>query len=261
MKELFPDWRAQGVTVCLHEKQGGFAFNLASVEGLHGKCRSEGVEVLSGVEVTGFTEADDGTITAVETSAGVIEVGEQVVSRRARGRRGSGRCSGSRTRSTSARRRRGRPRPADVDVLEPPGGRDHRRPPRLREGGRRRPAGHPPRHGAPLYTDDGKLVTDELWGIYFKRDRHGVQGGASPLVVDGEVELDRTRRRPTSTRHSPTCGARRSRTRCRVSRAAGRCTRTRGQEASAHSRSTTSPSSTTSARTSTGSSTRTTATR
>ena len=43
---------------------------------------------------------------------------------------------------------------------------------------------------APLYTDDGTLVTDELWGIYFKRDRHGVQGGASPLVVDGDVELD-----------------------------------------------------------------------
>ena len=43
---------------------------------------------------------------------------------------------------------------------------------------------------APLYTDDGELVTDELWGIYFKRDRHGVQGGASPLIVDGDVELD-----------------------------------------------------------------------
>jgi hypothetical protein len=43
---------------------------------------------------------------------------------------------------------------------------------------------------APLHTDDGELVTDELWGIYFKRDRHGVQGGASPLVVDGDVELD-----------------------------------------------------------------------
>ena len=28
MKELFPDWRARGVTVCLHEKQGGFAFNM-----------------------------------------------------------------------------------------------------------------------------------------------------------------------------------------------------------------------------------------
>ena len=54
MKALFPDWRAQGVTVCLHEKQGGFAFNLDSVEGLYRKCRSEGIEVLSGVEVTGF---------------------------------------------------------------------------------------------------------------------------------------------------------------------------------------------------------------
>ncbi len=43
---------------------------------------------------------------------------------------------------------------------------------------------------APLYTDEGELVTDELWGIYFKRDRHGVQGGASPAVVDGDVELD-----------------------------------------------------------------------
>src|SRR5207247_1988259 len=28
---------------------------------------------------------------------------------------------------------------------------------------------------APLVTDDGKLITDELWGIYYKRDRHGVQ--------------------------------------------------------------------------------------
>jgi len=43
---------------------------------------------------------------------------------------------------------------------------------------------------APLYTDDGRLITDELWGIYYKRDRHGVQGGASPLTVDGDVELD-----------------------------------------------------------------------
>ena len=34
MKALFPDWRAQGVTACLHEHQGGFAFNMDSVEGL-----------------------------------------------------------------------------------------------------------------------------------------------------------------------------------------------------------------------------------
>ena len=34
MKALFPDWRAQGVTICLHEHQGGFAFNIESVLGL-----------------------------------------------------------------------------------------------------------------------------------------------------------------------------------------------------------------------------------
>jgi methylglutamate dehydrogenase subunit A len=79
MKELFPDWRARGVTVCLHEHQGGFAFNQDSVDGLEAKARGEGVTVLSGVEVTGFEEAADGSIAAVDTSEGRLEVGEQVV--------------------------------------------------------------------------------------------------------------------------------------------------------------------------------------
>src|SRR5919106_3818991 len=38
MKALFPDWRAKGVTICLHEHQGGFAFNMDSVRGLERKC-------------------------------------------------------------------------------------------------------------------------------------------------------------------------------------------------------------------------------
>ena len=42
MKALFPDWRAQGVTICLHEHQGGFAFNIESVLGLRDKCLAEG---------------------------------------------------------------------------------------------------------------------------------------------------------------------------------------------------------------------------
>src|SRR5262245_41796511 len=75
MKALFPDWRARGVTVCLHEHQGGFAFNMASVEGLHAKCREEDVSVVTEVEVTGFEDGSDGSITAVETSAGRVEVG------------------------------------------------------------------------------------------------------------------------------------------------------------------------------------------
>ena len=67
----------------------------------------------------------------------------------------------------------------------------------------------------PLISDmTGKVITDKLWGIYFKRDRNGVQGGAAPLEVDGDVAhrpvpLD-DRRRPGRSR---TCGARRCRTR------------------------------------------------
>src|SRR5207302_6880087 len=70
---------AKGVTVCLREHPGGFAFSLDAVQGLAGKCASEGVEVLSGVEVTGFEPGQDDSIAAVQTRQGRIEVGEQVV--------------------------------------------------------------------------------------------------------------------------------------------------------------------------------------
>ena len=191
MKSLFPDWRAHGVRVCLHEHQGGFAFNMDSVRGLVGKCSSEDVEVLSGVEVTGFREAGDGSIEAVETSEGAIEVGEQVVvapgpwAKQVWGMLGL---------------------PQKIDVHTPSGEIVPDRPMwtywNLQEGevevepstfatadGSAPPVIHLDTD-APLLTDEGRLLTDELWGIYFKRDRSSVQGGGSPLVVDGEVELD-----------------------------------------------------------------------
>lgn len=39
---------------------------------------------------------------------------------------------------------------------------------------------------APLYSDvDGSLITDQMWGIYYKPDFHfgGIQGGAAPFKV------------------------------------------------------------------------------
>ena len=39
-------------------------------------------------------------------------------------------------------------------------------------------------------TTTARLVTDEQWGIYFKQDKHSVQGGASPLPKGHEFELD-----------------------------------------------------------------------
>jgi glycine/D-amino acid oxidase-like deaminating enzyme len=191
MKRLFPDWRAQGVTVCLHEHQGGFAFNLDSVNGLLGKCQSEGVQIVTGVEVTGFESADDGTVTAVETNQGRVEVVEQLVLAPGPWAQTFWRMLGM---------------PETIEIRSPSGEllADQRMWTywNLQEGeisvdptmfatadGSAPPVIHLDTD-APLHTDDGKLVTDELWGIYFKRDRHGVQGGASPLVVDDDVQLD-----------------------------------------------------------------------
>jgi glycine/D-amino acid oxidase-like deaminating enzyme len=191
MKELFSDWRAQGVTACLHEFQGGFAFNKESVLGLAGKCRSEGVEILTGVEVTGFELVGDDVVKAVETNQGRIEVGEQVVLAPGPWARDFWSMLGL---------------PATIDIRIPDGDVVKDRPMwtywNLQEGEitldpamfATADGGAPPvihlDTDAPLHTDDGALVTDELWGIYYKRDRHGVQGGASPLVVNGDVELD-----------------------------------------------------------------------
>ena len=191
MKELFPDWRAQGVTVCLHEHQGGFAFNMDSVRGLYEKCRSQDVNVLTGVEVTGFSDAADGSIERVETTHGTIEVGEQVVIAPGPWAKRFWKMLGM---------------PDTIDVRTPAGEVVPDQPMwtywNLQEGevsidpllfakadGSTPPVIHLDTD-APLFTDDGRLVTDELWGIYFKRDRHGVQGGASPLVVEHDVELD-----------------------------------------------------------------------
>ena len=64
MKALFPDWRARGVTAVLHEHKGGFAHNLDSVAGMRAKAESTGAQLITGVEVTGFELASDGSVTA-----------------------------------------------------------------------------------------------------------------------------------------------------------------------------------------------------
>jgi methylglutamate dehydrogenase subunit A len=191
MKALFPDWRAQGLTVCLHEYQGGFAFNRDSVNGLLGKARGAGARVLTGVEVTGFRFGVDDAVTAVETDRGTIEVGEQVVVAPGPWAKDLWRMLGL---------------PDAIDVRTPSGELLRELPMwtywNLQEGEiavdpamfATADGGPPPvihlDTDAPLVADDGRLVTDEPWGIYYKRDRHGVQGGASPLVVAGDVELD-----------------------------------------------------------------------
>ena len=79
MGSLFADWRAEGLSGCLHEHRGGFAFNRESMEGLAGKAREAGARIEGGVQVTGFALDGAGAVTTVHTDRGDVAVGEQVV--------------------------------------------------------------------------------------------------------------------------------------------------------------------------------------
>jgi glycine/D-amino acid oxidase-like deaminating enzyme len=190
MRGLFGDWRADGLTVCLHERAGGFAFNRESMLGLADKARAAGATIVEGVEVTGFTLDGSGAVERVETTAGDVHVDQVVVA--------VGPWIASLWEMLG--------QPDRIDVRRPDGsvGRDL---PMwtywyLQEGevalppstlstddGRESPVLHVDSH-RPLIADDGELVTDQPWGIYVKPDRRTVQGGAQPLTVGDSFEVD-----------------------------------------------------------------------
>jgi glycine/D-amino acid oxidase-like deaminating enzyme len=190
MRGLFEDWRAPGLSVCLHEHAGGYAFNRESMLGLADKARAAGASILEGVEVTGFDFDGSGAVKRAHTSEGEIEV-EQVVIAVGPWIAGLWSALGL---------------PDKIDVRQPDGDIAHDVPMwtywYLQEGevdvdpatfvthdGRSSPVLHVD-SGAPLSTDDGELLTDEPWGIYVKPDRHSVQGGAAPIRLGHTFDVD-----------------------------------------------------------------------
>jgi methylglutamate dehydrogenase subunit A len=190
MRALFPDWRAPGLSVCLHERRGGFAFNRESMFGLASKARAAGATIEEGVEVTGFELDGSGAVTRVETSAGPIEAGQVVVA----------------VGPWIARLWELLGLPPRLDIRTPGGelARDQEMWTfwYLQEGeidvdpsvfvtadGSLPPVVHVD-SSAPLHADSGELVTDQQWGIYFKQDKHSVQGGASPLPKGHDFQID-----------------------------------------------------------------------
>ncbi len=194
LEAMFPDWQAGNITSVLHEQRGGYANNRESLRGLAAKARAAGVHILTGVRATGVRRKG-AAVAAVETDAGEIRCDHLVV------------AVGPWVRDVW----RMLELPELIDVK----GRDGVVYERsmwtywsLQEGTLKvDPAfltdskGDPPPvlhvdTDAPLYDDtDGSLVTDKLWGIYFKPDLNfgGIQGGAMPFVVDrptDEVAVD-----------------------------------------------------------------------
>jgi len=190
MQGLFHDWQAKNITSVLHEKRGGYANNQASLRGLEQKARALGVEIVTGATVTGF-RTGNGAISAVETDAGTIACEQVVVA--------VGPWINSIWNMLAL--------PKAIPVK----GRDGKTHEGVRmwhymalqEGtlgvdpdfqktndGAMPPVIHVDTD-APLYSDrSGKLITDKLWGLYYKPDFHfgGVQGGAMPALVEADAD-------------------------------------------------------------------------
>ncbi|MPZ62877.1 MAG: FAD-dependent oxidoreductase [Propionibacteriales bacterium] len=194
LDDLFGDWKAPGITTVLHEHRGGYANNRASMHGLAVKAEAEGVRIVSGVEVVGLDLAE-GAVRAVQTGLGVVECDHLVV------------AVGPWIRDLWAMLGL----PDRIDVRRPDG-ESHSDVPMwrylfLQEGtlgvdpavftdvhGNPPPVMHVDSE-VPLRDEDGRLVTGDMWGVYYKPDFSfdGVQGGAMPRAVDGraaEVAVD-----------------------------------------------------------------------
>jgi len=188
MKKMFSDWQAKGITSVLHEKRGGYANNTSAIYALADKAEAAGVRILTGTTVKGFQYGSNSTaVTGVETDKGLIKCDQVIV--------GAGPWIKS-----------------FWDMLDLPNtisiksenGKMHYDYPMwhywmLTEGvlrvdpnflktddGKMPPVMHVDTD-APLYSDSDKqhLITDKLWGIYYKPDFHfgGIQGGSSPYKV------------------------------------------------------------------------------
>ncbi|CAN5715010.1 hypothetical protein BH23PSE1_BH23PSE1_00780 [soil metagenome] len=197
MRGLFSDWQAQGITSVLHEKRGGYANNTKSIDGLARKAQALGVRIIAGVTVTGFArESGSPAVKAVETDCGSIACGHVII--------GAGPWVRDFWTMLDL------PDAIDINM----GGGAFRRdvpmwrfwqleegvldvPPEmlLTDAGAMPPVLHVD-SDAPLHSDvDGSLITEAMWGIYYKPDWHfnGVQGGAAPYKVEkpaGDVAID-----------------------------------------------------------------------
>lgn len=192
MRGLFGDWRAQNITSVLHEKRGGFAHNTTSIYGLAKFAEALGVRILTGVEVTGFQrENGSNAVSAVETDRGRITCDRVVI------------ATGPWVRDFWSML----DLPAKIDIRSEAGdvhkNVDMWRFWQLEEGVVNLPpetllcddgSAPPVLHvdtDAPLISDvDGSVITEDLWGIYYKPDTHfdGIQGGASPYKVETSTD-------------------------------------------------------------------------
>jgi len=193
--DMFDDWQAPGVTAILHEKKGGYANNVRSLRGLAAKAEAEGVRIVPGIRVTGL-RTSGGAVTAVQTDRGDINTDQLII------------AVGPWIRDLWAMLGL----PGRIPVTGPGSEPSEDRPMWTYWGLQEGTLGIDPKEftdnrggfppvlhvdsSAPLYDDvSGDLITDRMWGIYYKPDFYfgGVQGGTSPYLIDrpaDEIAVD-----------------------------------------------------------------------
>ena len=192
MRGLFDDWQAQGITSVLHEKPGGYSNNTQAMYGLAGKAEGEGVRILTGATVQEFERGNGSdAITAVVTDRGTVECDYLVI------------AAGPWVKSLWETLEL----PRAVSIKGSDGTMHHEVPMwvfwSLQEGtlgvdpkmqrtndGEMPPVIHVDSDAALISDVDGSVITEEMWGIYYKPDFHfnGIQGGAAPFKVPTEPD-------------------------------------------------------------------------
>jgi glycine/D-amino acid oxidase-like deaminating enzyme len=187
MQTVFHDWQAENLEVVLHEHRGGHAWSRQAIHGLAIKAEREDARILIGPAVTGFQFNSQGEVKVVETDFGNIEVGMVIVA--------VGPWIKNLWRMLELPLEVPDPRnPGQVTELWrflalQEGEIDINPITHITNDGKRPPLVHVD-SDVPLYSEDNRLVWDQPWGIYFKRDKHAVQGGAVPLDVGTEAAVD-----------------------------------------------------------------------
>ncbi len=72
VKSIWPDFKADGIDVVLHEKVSGYAGTMQACHGLAQKCLDHGVRLYTGVEVLGY-DVTGGQVEALITNRGRIQ--------------------------------------------------------------------------------------------------------------------------------------------------------------------------------------------
>jgi glycine/D-amino acid oxidase-like deaminating enzyme len=188
MRTMYSDFHCEGIEGLLHEKIGGYASPPKAVEGLTRKVEEQGVRILRGVTVTGFDMEGD-VVKSVRTSRGAIRADLVVI--------GGGPWSGHFWKMLGLPMK---------TRLRAPDGRVIERPTftywRLREGSLRTAAPYLQNdgslgpvihldHSIPLVDPvTGTQIDSGPWGIYWKKDASGVQGGGVPIDLGPDAQIE-----------------------------------------------------------------------